>query len=467
MGLQQSKDELLYQQVSYGNIEGIKSLCREGAGLEWIDREGKTPLIFACMNPGLYNVAKSLIELGANVNAYRPGRNAGTPLHHAAKKGLEDIVNLLLSHGANVLIMNDDCQTPLDVARAKGHTNVVRAIERHICLFSGWLREFYGPGFLEVLAPQLVSRKVWVVVLPSGSRKPTKPFKLELAIYSSMQDARPRTVVALWKVNLEEPKLHQSDPSVVIHDSSTKTRIKLASADENDKKQLQWFCNACKGIPQARPAFLANNQPQVPATAPPPAEDLELAMAINASIQSALQERPSFPDAHLTYEGSASSSDNGCGTSSMNTGSYNGWDAPIAAADPNASSSSERPGNESGQKTEIQDIPSIQTAPTSDIIPSAPPVADEEPIHYPSIDFSPIDMPSPRVEIIPAKLNEKKGGSDSSSCVICLDAPVEGACIPCGHMAGCMSCLGEIKAKKWGCPVCRAKIDQIVKLYSV
>ncbi|PQQ07451.1 putative E3 ubiquitin-protein ligase XBAT34 isoform X2 [Prunus yedoensis var. nudiflora] len=459
MGLQQSKDELLYQQVSYGNIEGIKALRREGAGLEWIDREGKTPLILACINPGLYNVAKSLIELGANVNAYRPGRNAGTPLHHAAKKGLEDVVNLLLSHGANVLIMNDDCQTPLDVARAKGHTNVVRAIERHICLFSGWLREFYGPGFLEVLAPLLVSRKVWVVVLPSGSRKPTMPFKLELAIYSSMQDARPRTVVALWKVNLEEPKLHQSDPSVVIHDSSTKTRIKLASADENDKQQLQWFCNACKGIPQARPGFLANNQPPVvPATAPPPAEDLELTMAINASIQSALQDRPSFPDAHLTYEASASSSDNGCGTSSMNTGSYNGWDALIAAAAPNASSSSERPGNESGQKTEIQGISSIQTAPTSDIIPSAPPVADEEPIHYPSIDFSPIDMPSPSVE---------KGGSDSSSCVICLDAPVEGACIPCGHMAGCMSCLGEIKAKKWGCPVCRAKIDQIVRLYAV
>ena len=34
MGLQQSKDELVYQQVSYGNAEGIKALCREGAGLE-------------------------------------------------------------------------------------------------------------------------------------------------------------------------------------------------------------------------------------------------------------------------------------------------------------------------------------------------------------------------------------------------------------------------------------------------
>lgn len=40
---------------------------------QWMDREGKTPLIVACMNPVLYNVAKTLIELGANVNSYRPG----------------------------------------------------------------------------------------------------------------------------------------------------------------------------------------------------------------------------------------------------------------------------------------------------------------------------------------------------------------------------------------------------------
>lgn len=34
MGQQQSKEELLYQQVNYGNVEGIKALCRDGAGLE-------------------------------------------------------------------------------------------------------------------------------------------------------------------------------------------------------------------------------------------------------------------------------------------------------------------------------------------------------------------------------------------------------------------------------------------------
>ena len=37
MGQGQSKDELLYQQVSYGNAEGIKTLHREGAGLEVVE----------------------------------------------------------------------------------------------------------------------------------------------------------------------------------------------------------------------------------------------------------------------------------------------------------------------------------------------------------------------------------------------------------------------------------------------
>ncbi|KAM7466580.1 hypothetical protein LguiB_014142 [Lonicera macranthoides] len=84
------------------------------------------------------------------------------------------------------------------------------------------------------------------------------------------------------------------------------------------------------------------------------------------------------------------------------------------------------------------------------------------PLHTFAPDSGPIDI-SARAE------QKKEGGGigGSSSCVISLDAPVEGACVPCGHMAGCMSCLNEIKAKKWGCPVCRAKIDQVIRLYAV
>lgn len=56
-------------------MPGTYFICAEFSfGWQWIDSEGKTPLIVACMNPQLYNVAKTLIELGANVNVYRPGK---------------------------------------------------------------------------------------------------------------------------------------------------------------------------------------------------------------------------------------------------------------------------------------------------------------------------------------------------------------------------------------------------------
>lgn len=55
-----------------GWISGL--LMCEGISLQFIDKEGKTPLIVACMRPDLLPVAKALIDLGANVNAYRPGK---------------------------------------------------------------------------------------------------------------------------------------------------------------------------------------------------------------------------------------------------------------------------------------------------------------------------------------------------------------------------------------------------------
>ncbi|KAM7488431.1 hypothetical protein LguiB_025915 [Lonicera macranthoides] len=496
MGQQQSKDELLYQQVKYGNIEGIKALHSDGAGLEWIDQDAKTPLITACMNPELYDVAKTLIDLGANVNAYRPGRFAGTPLHHAAKRGLERIVVLLLSHGANAFVMNDDCQTPLDVARIKGHSNVVRAIEGRICLFSGWLRELYGPGFLELLAPQLLSRKVWVVVVPCGSRDPSKPFRLELAIYTSSQDPQPRMITALWKANMEEPNFNQPDPTVIISNISNiprrwrrrrgilsspeerckprrvrQSRLKLAPDNERDKQQLQLFCNACKGIPQARqPMFPFNTQgPFAAATAPPTAEDEDLTMAINASLQET-------PPVLNTNPGSAANTPTSWGHSTDSTS--HGFDDAPSVPPPHKGSSSDselHKGSPSGNPAQHVhshvNTPIVETTLESSV-PSAPHIEDviieDGPVHYPSIDLSPIDLSSPTVATAPtARVEEKKDETGASSCVICLDAPVEGACIPCGHMAGCMSCLNEVKGKKWGCPVCRAKIEQVVRLYAV
>ncbi|KAL5990573.1 hypothetical protein ACLOJK_011475 [Asimina triloba] len=196
MGQQTSKEELLYHQVSYGNVEGIKRLREDGAGLEWVDREGKTPLMVACMNPDLFDVAKALIELGANVNAYCRRFHAGTILHYAAKRGLDQTVKLLLSHGANALVTNNEFQSPLDVARAKGHLNVVRIIEVHLqfvnipglcdIVISAYSRvgcdSFMDQGFLKHLF-----LNGWAVIVPRNSRDRNNPLKLELAIYPAVQ----------------------------------------------------------------------------------------------------------------------------------------------------------------------------------------------------------------------------------------------------------------------------------------
>ena len=61
---------------TWGLIELISPIGGLQCCLQWIDKEGKTPLMVASMRPDLLNVAKVLVELGANVNAYRPGMDA-------------------------------------------------------------------------------------------------------------------------------------------------------------------------------------------------------------------------------------------------------------------------------------------------------------------------------------------------------------------------------------------------------
>ncbi|GJN07564.1 hypothetical protein PR202_ga25464 [Eleusine coracana subsp. coracana] len=391
MGLQQSKEELLYQQVNYGNVDGIRALRAQGAGLEWIDKEGKTPLMVACLRPDLLNVAKVLIELGANVNAYRPGSYFGTALHHGAKKGLEQTVHLLLSHGANPFITNDDCYTPLELARERGHVNVVRAIE--------------------VLNSQQVQ---------PGNAPVPNPLPTNSSLAPSVSSA-------------------------------------------------------------------------------PSKEDVDLAMAINASIQSAIAEgvpnvQPSVSTTNTNGWGnSPNNSLNGWGppeapapskmsgkarVDAPSSGTYNGWDVPGTSSN----QSSSKPDKTQTNPPIVIPQEALPALPT----PTAPPFAEETfyngPIQYPSIDSTPVDVTMPIVAATTEggstsatsekpgedeKIASDSGNTPSGTCVICLDAPVEAACIPCGHMAGCMSCLKDIESKKWGCPICRATINQVIRLYAV
>ncbi|KAI5060459.1 hypothetical protein GOP47_0024879 [Adiantum capillus-veneris] len=523
MGASPSKEELLYQEVQNGNHDAVKSLRRDGASLEWVDKEGRTPLLLACSRGELLDMTITLLNLGANLTAYCPGGHGGYPLHYAAKRGLDKTVTLLLSHGANPLAVNDDDQTPLDMARSRGHAAVVRLLEEQLCLFSGTLRELSGPGILESWASNLLTRKVWAVVLPQRPCRGGEAPEYELAIYeppklslwnglraSSAHPAgicnvaQPRTVIPLAKAELDEPDFSLVDPVLCMWDKAHKTKIKLFSQKRGDKDELKKLYRACKGMcegqietPDAHghreqsteDSKLRNKkqphvntvtssqcnlspfmQPILQSVSAPScgrftsgssnrssmaesiSEELALALALNESIRTATAESisvfPDSPSACLNKDRQRNPSSNACNgwTFQEPYGHYKG--KMIGSRGHMAVKSASQRWTSSSTKfltRSFREVCDVQLpVASSNAFPSAPPLPDKAQSHHSSSD------------------TDRK-----AKCVICWDAPVEGACVPCGHLAGCMDCVTKIYSKGFGCPVCRSSIEQIIKVYTV
>uniref|UniRef100_A0A1I8HF77 ANK_REP_REGION domain-containing protein n=1 Tax=Macrostomum lignano TaxID=282301 RepID=A0A1I8HF77_9PLAT len=76
--------------------------------LELRDNDGSTALHHATQNR---QILAHLLEAGANANAKRNDGN--TPLHIAASLGYQDVVEILLSNGANPCALDKKKRTPL------------------------------------------------------------------------------------------------------------------------------------------------------------------------------------------------------------------------------------------------------------------------------------------------------------------------------------------------------------------
>jgi uncharacterized protein len=113
----------------------IDTLLEAGADPNWPSDDGFPPLIAAlsCSQraPGtttrddVHAIVQMLLTHGADVE--QRGVNDYTPLHLAAAQGDLEAVEMLLAHGAdaNVSTRIDDYEKPLEVAHAAGHAAVV------------------------------------------------------------------------------------------------------------------------------------------------------------------------------------------------------------------------------------------------------------------------------------------------------------------------------------------------------
>lgn len=77
----------LFVAARYGNVDVIRALVRSGAGVDHLDENDKTPLIYASQY-GQVGAIKELAMLRANVN--HGDENGLTPLHYASLAGHVD-----------------------------------------------------------------------------------------------------------------------------------------------------------------------------------------------------------------------------------------------------------------------------------------------------------------------------------------------------------------------------------------
>lgn len=107
-----------------GSLPAVQALVKHGAA---INREGWTPLHYACSGPD-NGVAAWLIEQGAEINARSD--NGTTPLMMAARYGNGDLVPLLLKAGAEPRAANEQELTAADFAKRGGRDRIAAELRR-------------------------------------------------------------------------------------------------------------------------------------------------------------------------------------------------------------------------------------------------------------------------------------------------------------------------------------------------
>ncbi|RKU08738.1 hypothetical protein C6502_14285 [Candidatus Poribacteria bacterium] len=106
--------------VKSGDLQTVKERLANGVDINGADSEfGVTALSWAALLDAT-EIAKFLIEKGADVNA--KSRDGSTPLHSAAFLGHTEIAELLIQKGAEVNPKNHRDETPLDVSAVDWET---------------------------------------------------------------------------------------------------------------------------------------------------------------------------------------------------------------------------------------------------------------------------------------------------------------------------------------------------------
>nr|XP_054749639.1 tonsoku-like protein [Lytechinus pictus] len=149
--LNEKGESLLHRACIAGNLKQVKKLIEQGHPLNPRDYCGWTPLHEAC-NYGYSDIVDILLTSGADINDRGGDRCEGvTPLHDAVNCGNWPVARLLIERGANTDARDDSGKTPLDALKIwlEAYTNEIDTDTREECfLVARMLREGIKTGNL-------------------------------------------------------------------------------------------------------------------------------------------------------------------------------------------------------------------------------------------------------------------------------------------------------------------------------
>jgi len=115
-----------------GHTEIVEFLLNHGANTELETCTGHTPMMLAAWYAvdGKYETIKTLLEHGAKVNHKEDG-DGSTALHYAAMYSGKEVINLLISYGADVNAKDEHQITPLHQAAMLNNIEAAKALVEH------------------------------------------------------------------------------------------------------------------------------------------------------------------------------------------------------------------------------------------------------------------------------------------------------------------------------------------------
>jgi ankyrin repeat protein len=131
-------DVALIKADEHGNDDIIEYLIREGADVNVPNDYGVTPFIGLC-GKGRLEFVELAAKHGGDVHSSfvaKVGEGTGTknfsPLQAAAAYGRLEVVELLLSRGADPRAKDYKGRTPLELAESEGHDEVARLLRKQL-----------------------------------------------------------------------------------------------------------------------------------------------------------------------------------------------------------------------------------------------------------------------------------------------------------------------------------------------